>query len=194
MDDNCGGPSGVVTRVWTATDFSGNSSTCQQTITIARPTLDDVELPGDVMFTCNQYRYWPNVIEAEQLHPFITDTDGGTDIIDVNLDPLSDDNDLPWPQDPNFCFPAGEDDPAINSTNVANGGGGSPGNTCGIPANNGLDDADVLELTGAGRPEISDRPFFNGDLCGLSVDYEDIWIDECEGTFKTLRTWTLIDW
>lgn len=193
-DGNCGGPSGVVTRAWTATDFSGNSSTCQQTITIARPTLDDVQLPGDVMFTCNQYKYWPNVIEPEHLHHYISDTDLATDIINVNLDPLSDDNDLPWPQDPNFCFPHGEDNPDINSTNTANGGGGSPGNTCGLTPNNGLDDADVLELTGAGRPEVAHRPIFNGDLCGISIDYEDIWIDECEGTFKILRTWTLIDW
>lgn len=193
FDDNCDGPSGTYVRTWTATDQSGNSTTCSQTITVSRPVLADVELPQDIMFTCNQYMYFPNVIETTELHPYITDTDAATAIINVNLDPRSDDEDLPFPQSP--CFPAGEDDPAINSTNVANGGGGSPGNDCfSVPANNGLDDADVLELTGAGRPGISGRPIFNGDHCGISVDSEDIWIDDCEGTFKILRTWTLIDW
>jgi hypothetical protein len=196
FDDNCNGPSGTYIRTWTATDDSGNSTNCTQTITVARPDLGDVELPGDVMWTCDQYKYFPSIIETTELHPYITDTDAATAIINVNLDPRSDDEDLPFPQSP--CFPEGEDDPAINATNTANGGlGGADGigNDCfAVPANNGLDDADVLELTGSGRPGIAGRPIFNGDHCGISIDHEDIWIDDCEGTFKILRTWTLIDW
>jgi hypothetical protein len=42
---NCGGPSQTIVRVWTATDQSGNSASCTQTITLERPTLGDVELP-----------------------------------------------------------------------------------------------------------------------------------------------------
>ncbi|MFZ2898315.1 MAG: HYR domain-containing protein, partial [Saprospiraceae bacterium] len=42
---NCDGPSQTIVRVWTATDQSGNSASCTQTITLERPTLGDVELP-----------------------------------------------------------------------------------------------------------------------------------------------------
>ena len=42
---NCNGPSATIIRVWTATDASGNSASCTQTITRKRPTLGDVELP-----------------------------------------------------------------------------------------------------------------------------------------------------
>ncbi|MBK6903231.1 MAG: T9SS type A sorting domain-containing protein [Saprospirales bacterium] len=44
---DCNGPSEIITRVWTATDPSGNSSSCTQTITRTRPSLSDVELPAD---------------------------------------------------------------------------------------------------------------------------------------------------
>lgn len=188
-DGDCGEASRVYTRKWTAEDNSGNQTQCTQLITVARPGLGDVELPGDVMWTCNQYAIYPNIIDPTELHDYITDTDPATGIINVNLDPLCDDDDGTII----FCTVPNEtkDREDINSTNVANGGLGCPGELCG---ENGLDDADVLELTGSGRPEITGRPIFNGDLCGLSIDHEDIWIDECEGTFKILRTWTLIDW
>jgi subtilisin-like proprotein convertase family protein len=42
---DCNGPSEVITRVWTVVDPSGNTASCTQTITRARPTLADVELP-----------------------------------------------------------------------------------------------------------------------------------------------------
>ncbi len=38
---------GSITRTWTATDDSGNSATCVQTITLTRPTLDDIDCPLD---------------------------------------------------------------------------------------------------------------------------------------------------
>ncbi|MFZ2900443.1 MAG: HYR domain-containing protein, partial [Saprospiraceae bacterium] len=41
----CDGPSEVITRVWTVVDPSGNTASCTQTITRARPSLADVELP-----------------------------------------------------------------------------------------------------------------------------------------------------
>jgi len=56
IEDGCGGPSRTILRTWTATDPSGNTSEpCVQTITFARPTLDDVEVPADVKWTCDQY-------------------------------------------------------------------------------------------------------------------------------------------
>lgn len=45
---NCAsGLSKIITRKWTATDASGNSSTCIQTISLILPTLADVVLPPD---------------------------------------------------------------------------------------------------------------------------------------------------
>ncbi len=45
-DQTCAsGLTRIVTRKYTATDFSGNSSTCIQTISLVRPTLDDVVCP-----------------------------------------------------------------------------------------------------------------------------------------------------
>ncbi|MBK9014614.1 MAG: CHRD domain-containing protein [Saprospiraceae bacterium] len=308
-DGVCGGPSGTVIRQWTATDAYGNSVTCQQTITIERPDLDDVDLPLDVQWTCEQYDAFPNIIEAEHLHAYITDTDPTTDIINVNLDPNCDDLDL------NLGTPNTQDNPAINTTNYANGGLGglsgaisgsqevpptaSPGSgsisgntvngflnitvsyanlggvstaahihtgaagangpvtfdlgalgfplgvnagsfTASIPVtqaqratllaggmyvnihnaafpggairgqiavtalgcpgsnpfsnppSNGLDDADVLALTGSGVPTVNGLPL--KALCEITCDWEDLVLNVCPGTFKIIRRWTCVDW
>ena len=37
----------IITRLWTATDESGNTASCSQNVTVARPTLDDVDFPQD---------------------------------------------------------------------------------------------------------------------------------------------------
>ncbi|MEZ4949102.1 MAG: hypothetical protein R2784_06915 [Saprospiraceae bacterium] len=51
LDDMQGGScatnAGVITRVWTARDQSGNETRCTQTITIERPTLTQVTFPED---------------------------------------------------------------------------------------------------------------------------------------------------
>ncbi len=197
--DNCSGVSlthvdsqtdgtcdaGTITRVWTATDDWGNTASCTQTIDIERPTLDDVLPPADVMWTCEQYDAFPNVTAATALHPYITDSNPATAVIEVNLDPNCDDLDL------NLGTPATQDEPSINATNVANGGLGCPGSS---PAfgNNGLDDADVLALTGSGLPTF-DGYALNAS-CEITWDHDDLLINECAGTFKILRTWTLVDW
>jgi subtilisin-like proprotein convertase family protein len=176
---------GSVTRVWTATDFSGNHASCTQHITIERPVLDDVVPPADVMWTCEQYNAFPNITGATALHPFITDTDLSTAVINVNLDPNCDDLDL------NLGTPVTQDNPGINATNVANGGLGCPGSNP-FFGNNGLDDADVLAITGSGLPTFDG--FALNASCEISWDYDDLVINECAGTFKILRSWTLIDW
>jgi hypothetical protein len=46
VNQNCGSPyTAIITRVWTAVDESGNSSTCAQTINLLRPTHSDVQFP-----------------------------------------------------------------------------------------------------------------------------------------------------
>ena len=43
---------GTITRVWTATDECGNSSTCQQTISIADDTAPVLSCPSDITVSC----------------------------------------------------------------------------------------------------------------------------------------------
>jgi len=182
------GSAGSVTivRQWVAVDAAGNESAlCTQTITIVRP--ENIDFPNDIVWTCEQSNAFPNVLDPTPLHPFITDTDPGTpQIIEVNLDPESDDDDgsLPFPP-PNDT----KDRPDINSTNIANGGNGSPGDT---PPNNGLDDADVLELTGSGTPARIDGPY-----CQYGYVHFDVVTNTCtgaQGLIKITRTWTVLDW
>lgn len=42
----------VITRFWTATDNSGNTAECIQTITVARPLLDSIVFPRDTLLSC----------------------------------------------------------------------------------------------------------------------------------------------
>lgn len=44
---DCSGDAGTISRTWTATDPSGNSATCTQTISLLRPTLANVVYPED---------------------------------------------------------------------------------------------------------------------------------------------------
>ncbi|MCB9339846.1 MAG: proprotein convertase P-domain-containing protein [Lewinellaceae bacterium] len=185
----CGGPSQTIIRTWTATDGSGNESTCQQEITLERPTLGDVDAPLDIKWTCDQYNKFPNIIEPTPLHPYITDTDTLTAIIDVNLDQDCDDDDL-------TNASGSKDHPSVNSTNTANGGNGCPGGVftpySNPGPNSGLDDADVLELTGSGIPTVDGLPL--RAICGIGTEHEDLVVNICPGTFKIVRKWTLIDW
>jgi len=171
IDDSCGGPAGQVVRTWTATDAYGNSASCVQTITYARPTVAEIEMPSNIKWSCDQYNAYATITEALPLHPYITDCDGGTDILDATCyDENCDDSDQSF-----------EDNADINST--VNGGG------CAGP---GLDDADVLELTGSGVPTIGGDPLVS--ICEIGIEHEDIIVQECVGSFKIVRQWTIIDW
>ena len=72
----------VITRTWTATDLYGNKSTCQQTINVIRPTIDDVNFPPNYddidkpVFSCDtNIKLLPNGAP----HPDVTGYPGGTD-------------------------------------------------------------------------------------------------------------------
>ncbi|MCB9284934.1 MAG: HYR domain-containing protein [Lewinellaceae bacterium] len=117
----CDGPSQVITRVWTATDPSGNTASCVQTITRVRPTLADIEFPPSY--------------------------DG------VN-NPALDCSGNPWDTNGN-----GYPDPEETGT---------------------------ITITGA--------PFVNEDICEMTATFEDLYIPICEGTFKVVRKWLVIDW
>lgn len=163
--DICSNGSATITQSYVAIDNRGNTSlTCTRTIYLVRPT--QVGFPKDVIWTCDQYAAFPNIVGGTSLHPFITDTDPSTAYIDVNLDPSCNNS---------------NDSPLINSTNTANGGNGCPGN--------GLDDADVLALTGSGIVEN-----IEGIYCHYQQTFSDQVIQTCGNAFKIIRTWTVLDW
>ncbi len=188
-NNNC--TTGVtITRTYIAVDEQGNTSTpCTQVITIVRPA--EVDFPNDIIWTCDQYNAYPNITDAEMLHPFITDTDlSSPNVIDVNLDETCDDND--YDPNPNCNFPPFiiDDNENINNTNLANGGLGCPGaSDCLTFTDGGLDDADVLELTGSGRPEN-----IIGTYCMYQYSHADATLTSCGTSFKIIRTWTVLDW
>lgn len=60
----------------------------------------------------------------------------------------------------------------------------------------GLEDADILELTGSGVPNVMD---VETGICKFAVAFKDDILEACEGTgtattFKILRTWTVTNW
>lgn len=160
----------TIVRTYVAIDNQGNTSApCNRTIYVQRPS--QVDFPNDIIWTCNQYAAFPNIVAATALHPYVHDTKLSTPlVIDVNLDPTCDDNDNPQ-----------NDLPHINSTNAANGGNGCPGN--------GLDDADVLALTGSGVVAN-----IIGQYCNYQQTHSDQTLQTCGNTFKIIRTWTVLDW
>ncbi len=156
----------TITRTFIAADHQGNvSATCTQVLTTVQPPLPD--FPQDIMWTCEQYAAFPNIIEPEPLHVFIHDSNPATaSVIEVNLFPTCNDS---------------LDNSLLNNTNVANGGNGCPGS--------GLDDADVLSLTGSGVPDVA-----LGGFCPFVVTSSDVTIPSCGATFTILRTWTILNW
>ena len=107
-------------RTWTAVDQSGNSTSCTDTITIARNTIADIEFP--------------------------TNKDG------IDDDYLScTDN---FPTDAN-----GHPHPSVT-----------------------------------GYPTLFDNPIQSGGPCEFAAEYEDQVLPVCEGTYKILRTWTVLAW
>ncbi len=85
----CSNGYATIVRTYIAIDNRGNTSApCNKTIYIQRPS--QVDFPNDIIWTCDQYAAFPNIVEATPLHPLIEDSDPSTpNTIDVNLDPVS---------------------------------------------------------------------------------------------------------
>ena len=86
---NCAsGLTQIITRKWTAMDASGNSSTCEQTIGLLRPTLADVTLAPNYdgfaapAFNCTSAYPTPDWIESQGLqgYPYVFGQSNGCNI------------------------------------------------------------------------------------------------------------------
>jgi len=89
VNQNCAsGLSKIITRKWTAIDASGNTSTCEQTIGLLRPTFADVTLPPDYDgfdapgFNCVAAYPSPDWIEDQGLqgYPYVFGLPSGCNI------------------------------------------------------------------------------------------------------------------
>ncbi len=57
-----------------------------------------------------------------------------------------------------------------------------------------LDDEGHPHPSVTGYPMINGSPINDASSCELNLDYEDQVIDVCEGTYKIIRTWTVLGW
>lgn len=80
----CSNGYATIMKTFVAVDDEGNvSNPCVQTVYIARPVA--VDFPEDIIWQCDQYDDYNDIIDAEPLHPSVTDSDGSTpDIIEVS--------------------------------------------------------------------------------------------------------------
>ncbi|MEO1261942.1 MAG: T9SS type A sorting domain-containing protein [Bacteroidota bacterium] len=74
----------TIVRTYVASDDEGNvSAPCLQTLYLERPTA--VDFPNDIIWHCEQYDNYSNIIDAQPLNPLVADTDLSTpDVIDVS--------------------------------------------------------------------------------------------------------------
>ena len=76
LKDCASGLTKIITRKWTAVDASGNTSTCEQTIGLLRPTLADLTFPPNYDgiaapgFNCTAAYPSPNWIESQGLQGY----------------------------------------------------------------------------------------------------------------------------
>ncbi|MCR9286205.1 MAG: T9SS type A sorting domain-containing protein [Bacteroidetes bacterium] len=120
------GLSARINRTWTATDASGNSSSCVQQIDLLRATLADVEVP-------------PHYDGLPGNQPAFDCESAAAGLLDVG-------------------------DPAFNYT---------------------------------GYPYMHSPSYWidgPDSYCEINVIWEDTRIDVCDGSFKILRDWRLVDW
>lgn len=203
--DNCGGPVTIVEtgsqivsnalctgqeiiKTYIAYDNQGKASApCSVTIQITQAPFSPIDFPADVQWTCEQYNAYNEIILPREFVACIQDADTGTPIIEVDLVPGADDDNCP----------GGENDTqngqGCNSTLVCNLSYGVAID-CASPDIAGLEDDDILEITGSGVPLG-----WNGtaqQFCKYNVSFEDEMLPICGmsmNTFKILRKWKVFN-
>lgn len=183
----------VVTRTYGAQDMHGNvGDNCTITIVVNTIGTNDIVFPSDITWSCEQYAAFNNITDAAPLHPFVP-ADPTT------LDPN-------WDDTRENCAPRAEDDRDDCKLNLAGSYVACPTGPH-TPADadspvldptlvDGLEDADILELTGAGAPNVFG---LDGNGCKFITTHSDQRLEACEGadmdkTFKIIRTWTVLNW
>ena len=70
----------VITRSWTATDASENTSFCTQTIVLRRPDLNNIVFPEDLILSCDQTDTSPEVAGFPTVDGFPIDSNSYCDL------------------------------------------------------------------------------------------------------------------
>ena len=235
---------GEIRRTYIAADHNGlESLPCTVVIELLPPA--DPKFPEDITWTCEQFKAFPNIVEATDIHEYLFENAGLLDRtnlyciyengddqnfsvpydarfnywldnedLDVPLDPRYDDNiDNPDtdPDAANCGTASRETDQLTNSYNISFMVGCPYLTDCNttpdaheptfekVPVYNssvswrGLEDADILAMTGSGVPDIQDA------FCPYVTSFSDQKIATCAPAdsnmmFKILRTWTVLNW
>jgi len=208
VNDICAQSGRIIQRVYTASDQNGNVTTAsQQAVVNIIITQAAVTFPRDIEWTCEQYACYPSVTDAAERSAGVNDTfdDNGDLVLNSSDTDPSQDNDpitvglvCNADDDDGVCAPFGERDSAApacgpaTSFNLTVSAGGS-GISCLTPAVNGLEDDDVLAMTGSGVPNVD----ANSSLCMYEVTFTDDTLETCNaapGVFKILRSWRVLNW
>ncbi|MFK8057748.1 MAG: hypothetical protein AB8F78_16595, partial [Saprospiraceae bacterium] len=215
-NDICAGTGRIIERVYSASDQNGNVTTAsaQAVVTIVISQAP-VVFPRDIEWTCEQYACYPSITDAAVRSAGVFDTfDDNGDALLSSMDDDDDDSTTPFSQDNDpitvglvcnaddddgFCAPFGERDSATGGTcgtptfNLTVAAGGT-GISCVTPQVNGLEDDDVLALTGSGVPNVYSTA---SGFCNYHVTFTDDTLQSCNGTPGTLkiqRNWRALNW
>jgi hypothetical protein len=164
----------TIVRTFIAQDNQGNiSATCQQTITVIRPDL--IDIPDDLVWSCDQYDAHAHIINASRIMPSIANQFGGViqpfdntgawDLTNIGLIDSRLTNNVPG-----TTMPTGSGVPS-GVFPLANGNANPTG---------GALDADYCKYAYSEADQIL-------STCGFAASTD-------TPVFKIVRTWTILDW
>jgi len=168
----------VVTRTYTATDGNGNDATCEQSILIKRPDLNNIHLPtGVTTISCSDfdnYLFYDNEGVSVPL-PWVTATGSGTG--SGSAPGIVFNAGVPFICDPNGLFTT------IGFCNAPNTGSGT-----GTPL---VPQGGATVLTPDG-PELINST--TAIICNAVVHYTDLVVPGSDCRRKIFRTWEIREW